>query len=105
MHVNLHVTEWVTAQQEDPILKTVIEWISNQKVQDLKHIFGDDMNTEEKMAILQEWKKLMLYQGALYHCHTLARELEEFLQFVLPMAHQVAAMNECHQDVGHQGQQ
>ena len=30
--VNLHVTDWVTAQQENPILKTVIEWISNWKV-------------------------------------------------------------------------
>ena len=30
--VNLHVTDWVTAQQEDPILKTVIEWISGWKV-------------------------------------------------------------------------
>ena len=37
-HVNLHVTDWVTTQQEDPIVKTVIEWISNQKVQDLKHM-------------------------------------------------------------------
>ena len=27
--VNLHVTDWVTAQQEDPLLKTIIEWISN----------------------------------------------------------------------------
>ena len=27
-HVNLHVTTWVATQQEDPILKTVIEWIS-----------------------------------------------------------------------------
>ena len=30
--VDLHVTDWVTTQQEDPILKTVIEWISGQKV-------------------------------------------------------------------------
>ena len=52
--VNLHVTDWVTTQQEDPILKTTIEWISNQKVQDLKHFLGDDVNTEEGKAILQE---------------------------------------------------
>ena len=32
MHVNLHVTDWVSTQQEDPILATVIEWISMQKV-------------------------------------------------------------------------
>ena len=34
-HINLHVTDWVTTQQEDPILKTMIKWISDQKVQDL----------------------------------------------------------------------
>ena len=47
-HVSLHVTDSVTAQQEDPLLKTIIEWISNQKVQDLKHLLGDDTNTEEE---------------------------------------------------------
>ena len=30
---------------------------------------------------------LVLYQGALYHHHTLAGELEEVLQFVVPTAH------------------
>ena len=50
--IKLHVTDWVTAQQEDPILKTVIEWISNQKVQDLKHLLGEDTNTEEDKTIL-----------------------------------------------------
>ena len=77
--VNLPVTDWVTSQQEDPILKTMIEWISNQKVQDLKHLLGDDANTEERKTILQEWKKLTLYQGALYHCHTPTDEVEEVL--------------------------
>ena len=37
VHVVLHMTDWVTTQQEDLILKTMIKWISNQKVQDLKH--------------------------------------------------------------------
>ena len=51
-HVNLHVTDWVTAQQGDPILKTTIKWISNWKVWDLKHLLGDDANTEEGKTIL-----------------------------------------------------
>ena len=38
----------------------------------------------------------MLYQGALYHYHTLASELEEVLWFVVPSAHQDATMNGCH---------
>ena len=78
-HVNLHVTDWVTNQQENPILKTAIEWISGQKVQDLKHLLGDETNTEEGKTILQERKKLTLYKGALYHCHTPTGELEGVL--------------------------
>ena len=50
--VDLHVTDWVTAQVEDPILKTVIEWISSQTLQDLKHLLGDDTKTEEGKTIL-----------------------------------------------------
>ena len=38
MHVNLHVTDWVATQQEDLVLKTVINWILNWKIQDLKHL-------------------------------------------------------------------
>ena len=105
MPVTLHVTDWVAAQWEDPVLKTVIDWILNQKVQDLKHLLEDNANTKEAMAILQEWKKLMHYHGALYHCHTLAGKLEEVIQFVVPTAHQVATMNGCIRDVRHQVQQ
>ena len=95
MHVNLHVTDWVTTQWEDPVLKAVINWIPNWKVQDLKHLLGDYTNTEEGMTILPEWKKLMLY-----HCHTLASKLEEAMQFVVPTVHLVAVMNGYNQDAG-----
>ena len=104
-HVNLHVTDWVATQWEDPVLKATVNWIPNQKAQDLKHLLGDDMNTEEGMAILQEQKKLMLYQGTLYHPITPASKLEEVMWLVVPMAHWVAAMNRCHWYAGHQGQQ
>ena len=98
--MNLHVTDWVATQWEDLVLKAVINWIPNQKKNQ-----GDDTNTEEGMAVLQGQKKLMLYQGALYHSHILAGELEEVLWLVVPTAHWVPAMNGCHQDAGHQGQQ
>ena len=61
MCVNLHVTDWVAAQQEDPILKIVMEWISIHKVQDLKHLLGNHAMMEEDMAILREWNKFMLH--------------------------------------------
>ena len=69
-HVNLHVTDWVATQQEDPILRIVMEWISFHKVQDLKHLLGDHTIMEKGMAILRERKKFTLQQGVLYHCNT-----------------------------------
>ena len=50
--IDLHVTDWVTMQQDDLILKTTNEWISCQKVQDLKHLLGGDAHTEEGKTIL-----------------------------------------------------
>ena len=67
--IDLNVTDWVTTYQEDPILKTAIGWISGQQVQSLKHLLGDDTNTEDGKTVLQEQKKLTLHQGALYHHH------------------------------------
>ena len=104
MCVNLHVMDWVVVQQEDPILKIVMEWISSHKVQDLKHLLRDHAVMEEGMAILREWKKSTVHWGALYNCYTPVRELEEAMQFVIPTVHRVAAMNGCHRDVGHQSQ-
>ena len=49
---NLHVSDWVTTQLEDPILKTAIVWIPNQEVQDLKQLLGDYPNTEDEKTIL-----------------------------------------------------
>ena len=56
-------------------------------------------------TILWEQKKLMLYQGAIYHCHTHTSKLEEVLQFAVPKAQWVAALKGCHCDAGHQGKQ
>ena len=52
MCVNLHMTDWVAAQHEDPVPKAMIDWIPNQKVLDLKHLLRDSTNTEEGMAVL-----------------------------------------------------
>ena len=42
-------------------------------------------------------------QGTLYLCSTPKGEDEDLLLFVVPRAHQIATLNGCHQDVGHQG--
>ena len=78
---------------------------SSYTVQELKHLLGDHAMMEEGMAIVRERKKFTLHQGALYQHHTLARELEEALWFVVPAAHRMVAMKGCHRDTGHQGLQ
>ena len=96
--INLHVKDWVNAQQEDPILKTAIEWISAQKVQDLRNLLGYDANTEEGRAILprvEEANALPRSPLLSPHCTGICS----------PKAHWVATMNGCHRDAGHQGQQ
>ena len=95
----------VAAPQEDPILKIVMQWISMYKVQDMEHLLGACATTEESMAFLRKKKKFTLHQGSLYYCHTLTRGLEEVMQFIVPTAHRVVAMNGCHRGAGHQGQQ
>ena len=77
--VKLHVMGLGRRQQKDPIFKIVMEWNSSHKVQNLKHFLGDHTLMEEDMAILRERKKYTFHKGALYHCHTPARELEEAL--------------------------
>ena len=57
MCVNLHMTDWVAAQLEDPVLKAMIDCISSWKVQNLKHLLGDKTTTEERVAILQRVEK------------------------------------------------
>ena len=73
--VKLHVMDWVAAQKEDPILKIVMEWISSDKTQVLRHFGGDHIMKEKGMSILRKRKNFMLHHGLLYHCHTLAEEL------------------------------
>ena len=69
--VDLHVTDWLTTQQEHPILKTMIKWTSGHKVQDLKHLLGRQCRYLKRVKLFSEkGKKLTPYQGALYHHHT-----------------------------------
>ena len=42
-------------------------------------------------------------QDVLYLCSMPKGENEDILLFVVPKAHQTAALNGCHQDTGHQG--
>ena len=45
----------------------------------------------------------MIHQKALYLCSTPKGQNEDLLLFIVPKVHQVATLNRCHRDAGHQG--
>ena len=46
----------------------------------------------------------MIHQKALYLCSMPMGKNEDLLLFIVPKVHQITALNRCHRDAGHQGQ-
>ena len=94
-----NVTNWATAQREDPELDAVLCWLEAKKKIDLRTLLGE----EEGQIVWRNCQNFMVLQDALYLCYMPKGENEDLLLFIVPKAHQTAALNGCHQDVGHQG--
>ena len=45
--VEMHVTDWATAQKEDPELNAVLQWLESKKKTDLRRLLGEHTLTEE----------------------------------------------------------
>ena len=45
--VEMHVTDWATAQREDPVLDGVLNWLEAQKKIDPRTLLGDHISSEE----------------------------------------------------------
>ena len=102
--VQMHVTDWAEAQQEDLVLTAVLDWLKVQKKTDLKVLLAKHTSSKEGKLIIRNWQNFTVHQGAL-HLQSMPRgKNEDFLLFVVPKAHHATALNGCHRDVGHQGQ-
>ena len=99
----MHVSHWDEAQREDPMLSAVLGWLKAQKQTNLKMLLTEHTSSKEGKLILWNWQNFMIHQEALYMHLTPKGKTEDLLLFVAPRAHCVAALNECHQDAGHQG--
>ena len=100
--VEMHVTDWATAQREDPVLGAVLNWLGAQKT-NLRTLLGEHASSKEGQIVWQICQNFMTLQNALYLCSMPKGENEDLLLFVVPKAHWIAALNGCHQDAGHQG--
>ena len=99
----MHVTDWATAQKEDPELDAVFHWLEAKKKTDLRTLLREHASSEEGQIIWRNHQNFMVLQDTLYlHC-TPKGENEDLLLFVVPKVHWTATLNGCHDDAGHQG--
>ena len=101
--VEMHVTDWVAAQKEDPELHAVLQWLESKKKTDLRTLLGEHTSSEECQMVWRNHKNFTTLQGTLYLCSTPKGENEDLLLFMVPKTHQTASLNGCHWDAGHQG--
>ena len=101
--VEMHVTNWATAQREDPELDAVLHWLEAKKKTNLRTLLREHASSEEGQLVWRNHQNFMVLQDALYLCSMPKGENEDLLLFMVPKVHQTAALNGCHQDAGHQG--
>ena len=89
----MHVTNWVEAQREDPMLSTVLDWLKTHKQTNLRMLLAEHTSSKEGKLILQNQQNFTIHQGALYLCSMPKGETEDLLLFMVPNAHHVTALN------------
>ena len=62
----MHVIDWLEAQNEDPIIQGAIEWMQLGKEKSLKHHLGALASTSEGLGFISRQKSLVLVNGKLY---------------------------------------
>ena len=101
--VKMHVTDWATAQREDPVLDAVLNWLEAQKRTDLRTLLGKHVSSKECQMVWWSHQNFTTLQNTLY-LHSMPKgKNEDLLLFVVPKAHQTTTLNGCHWDTGHQG--
>ena len=92
----MHVTNWATAQREDPKLDAVLHWLEAKKKTDWRTLLGEHASSEEGQIVWRKCQNFMVLQDALYLCSMPKGENEDLLLFILPKVHWTAALNGCH---------
>ena len=82
--VQMHVTDWAKAQEEDLMLSTVLKWLKAQKKTDLKELLAEHASSEERQADLMELEEFYNSSRTLYLPSTPKGETKDLLLFVSP---------------------
>ena len=92
----MHVTDWATAQREDPKLDAVLSWLEEKKKTDLRTLLREHASSEEGQIVWRNHQNFMVLQDALYLCSTPKGENEDLFLFIALRVHWTAAINGCH---------
>ena len=92
--------QWCQAQAKDPAIHHIVDSMQNKTLRTLK--IQGDMPSELK-ALIRLRKQLVLKQGVLYR-KTTQVNAKSRLQLILPPSHCTKAIEGCHDQVGHLGQ-
>ena len=83
----MHVTDWATAQKEDPKLDAVLQWLESKKKTDLRTLLGECVLSKDGQMIWRNQQNFTTIQGALYLHSTPKGENEDLLLFTVPKMH------------------
>ena len=85
--VEMHVTDWATAQKEDPELDAVLQWLESKKKTNLRTLLGEYASSKEGWMVWRNHQNFTTLQGTLYLHSTPKGENEDLLLFVVPKMH------------------
>ena len=98
-HLAMTPLEWCQAQSQDPIISQIIGEINSKTIGKMKITMG--MPSELK-ALIRNRKLLTLKHGVLYKRSKVDARTKHLL--VVPPSHRQRALEGCHDQVGHLGQ-
>ena len=105
---NLANSDWVKAQQKDPVIPDVIVWI-NQTRDDhrnlTEYLNGQNLLIPDfdKRTYSARQKKFVIHDGLLNLRTPPTDSLDSTLVFVVPFGKRQSAIDVCHSSAGHQG--
>ena len=111
--IRIQAPEWRVEQFNDPVLAAVKDWIVAQKASEspkdyprdlLRTALRQHLSEEDSEAYLRQLPRLKMTNGLLYRMGDKQLDDDHAPQFVVPTAYRKRAIDGCHRDAGHQGQ-
>ncbi len=102
--------DWVASQKKDPFISRVRSWLAQSRGHSavrtpLRTALGDLAQCPDGRAYCRESANFVLFSGLLYRTHPDSKDdIYPTHQFVVPESLRAEALDGCHDQAGHQGQ-